>query len=144
MGTRYNRFAEAVLTNIHNLCFEQTFEFLSENFHFLVVKFPIYLNTRDFVMTASFAIQNAPSEDSDETVRMYFLTYLQTDLTFRWTNMSEGTFSDVAAHMLCVLIRRARRRGASNEYPQHMFLWRNKKTVNTIMVEEIVLSGAIA
>ena len=24
------------------------------------------------------------------------------------------------------------RRGASNEYPQHMFLWRNKKTINLI------------
>ena len=95
-------------------------------------------------MTAPFAIQNAPSDDSDETVRMYFLTYLQTDLTFRWTNMSEGTFSDVAAHMLWVLIRRARRRGASHEYPQHMFSWRNKKTVNIIMDEEIVWSGAIA
>ena len=39
----------------HNLCFEQKFEkyhyFLSENFHFLVVKFSVYLNRRVFVMT---------------------------------------------------------------------------------------------
>ena len=37
---------EAVLTSTHNLCFEQKYEkyqnFLSENFHFLVVKFSVY------------------------------------------------------------------------------------------------------
>ena len=44
----------AVLTSNHNLCFEQKYEkipeFLSENFHFLVVKISIYLNRRVFVM----------------------------------------------------------------------------------------------
>ena len=39
---------EAVLTCTHNLCFDQKYEkclnFLSENFHFLVVKFSAYLN----------------------------------------------------------------------------------------------------
>ena len=38
----------------HNLCFEQKYEkykyFLSENFHFLVVKFSVYLNRQVFVM----------------------------------------------------------------------------------------------
>ena len=38
----------------HNLCFEQKYEkyqnFSSENFHFLVVKFSIYLNRRVFIM----------------------------------------------------------------------------------------------
>ena len=38
----------------HNLCFEQKFEeyqnFLSENFHFLVVKFSVYLNKHVFEM----------------------------------------------------------------------------------------------
>ena len=38
----------------HNLCFEQKYEkhqnFLSKNFHFLVVKFLVYLNRRVFVM----------------------------------------------------------------------------------------------
>ena len=39
----------------HNLCFEQKYEkyqiFLSENFHILVVKFSVYLNTHVFVMS---------------------------------------------------------------------------------------------
>ena len=43
-----HRLAEAVLTSIHNQCFEQKYEkyqsFLSENFQFLEVKFSIYLN----------------------------------------------------------------------------------------------------
>ena len=26
--------------------------------------------------------------------------------------------------------------GASNEYPQHMFLWRNKKNINTFGLEK--------
>ena len=43
-----------VLTSTNNLCFEQKYEkisdFLSETFHFLVVKFSIYLNRLVFVM----------------------------------------------------------------------------------------------
>ena len=38
----------------HNLCFEQKYEkyqnFLSENFHVLVVKFSVYLNRYVFIM----------------------------------------------------------------------------------------------
>ena len=45
-------FGEAILTSTHNLCFEQKYE-TSENFHFLVVKFSIYLNRRVFVMICS-------------------------------------------------------------------------------------------
>ena len=55
MGTRKNRLIEAVLKSTHNLCFEQKYEkyqtFLSENFHFLVVQFSIYLNRHVFVMS---------------------------------------------------------------------------------------------
>ena len=55
MGTHSNRFAEAVLTSIHNLCFKQKYEkyqsfFLSENSHFLVVNFSVYFNRLVFVM----------------------------------------------------------------------------------------------
>ena len=43
-----------MLTSTHNLYFEQKYEiylnFLSENFHFLVVKFSVYLNRHDFVI----------------------------------------------------------------------------------------------
>ena len=48
--------------------------FLSENFHFLEVKFSLYLNRRVFVMA-------------------------QTDLCLRWAHMSEGTFPHVAPHV---------------------------------------------
>ena len=52
MGTRY--LTEAVLTSTHNLCFEQRFSFFFFffylGFHFLMVKFSIYLNKRVFVM----------------------------------------------------------------------------------------------
>ena len=54
MGTCKNRLGEAVLTGTHNLCFEQKCinirNFLSENFHFLVVKISVYLNKHVFVM----------------------------------------------------------------------------------------------
>ena len=44
----------AVLTSTHNLCFKQTYEenqnILSENFHFLMIKFSVYLNRNIFVM----------------------------------------------------------------------------------------------
>ena len=51
---------ESVLTSTHNLCFEKIYEnyhnFSSESFHFLVVKFSIYLNRRVFVMVRKSAI----------------------------------------------------------------------------------------
>ena len=51
----------------HNLCFEQKYEkyqnFLSENFHFLVVKFSIYLNRRVFVMFSGYSILYQPDVD---------------------------------------------------------------------------------
>ena len=56
MGTRLNRLVEAVLTSTYNICFEQKYgkyqNFLSENFHFLVVKFSIYMyfNRHVFLM----------------------------------------------------------------------------------------------
>ena len=44
----------------HNLCFEQKYEeyknFPSENFHFLVVNFSVYLNRHIFVMDRSKAL----------------------------------------------------------------------------------------
>ena len=33
--------------------------------------------------------------------------------------------------------------GASNEYPQHMFSWRNKKNINTL-IEKSALTSAMA
>ena len=57
MGTRLT---EAVLTSTYNLCFEQRCEkyqnFSSENFHFLMVKFTVYLNRNVFVMVLSILI----------------------------------------------------------------------------------------
>ena len=45
---------EAVLTSTHSLCFEQKYEkylnFLSKHFHFLVIKFSVYLIRHVFVM----------------------------------------------------------------------------------------------
>ena len=53
MGTRENRLVKVVLTSTNNLCFEEKYEkyqFLSENFQFLELKFFIYLKRRVFVM----------------------------------------------------------------------------------------------
>ena len=33
--------------------------------------------------------------------------------------------------------------GVSNEYSQYMFLWRNKKNINTFWLKKNVLSGAL-
>ena len=48
---------------IHNLCFEQKYkkyqDFLSESFHFLVVKFSVYLNRHVFVMQSTIVISNS-------------------------------------------------------------------------------------
>ena len=58
MGSNEICLAEAVLTSTNNVCFEQKYEkyqnFLSENFHYLVVKFSVYLNRHVFVMTCSY------------------------------------------------------------------------------------------
>ena len=54
MGTRKNCLIEVVLTSTHNLCFEQKYGkyqiFSSENIHFLLVKFSVYLNRYVFIM----------------------------------------------------------------------------------------------
>ena len=58
MDTRQNRLVEAVLTSIRNICFEQKHKkyqnVLSENIHFFIVKFSVYLNMHVFVMLSSF------------------------------------------------------------------------------------------
>ena len=63
MGTRQNCLNEAVLTSTHNLCFEQKYEkyqnFLSENLHFLVLKFSVYLNRRVFVINVKIIFYEA-------------------------------------------------------------------------------------
>ena len=43
---------------------------LSENFHFLVVKFSIYLNRRVFVMVYSIYNDDSVEEHPGQTVRM--------------------------------------------------------------------------
>ena len=57
MGTRLNRLNEAVQTSNHNICFEQKYEkfqnFYLKKFHFLDVKFSIYLNRRVFIMASA-------------------------------------------------------------------------------------------
>ena len=45
-------------------------------------------------------------------------------------------------HMLWVLIRMPSVM-RSDEYPQHMFLWRNKKKYQYLLVEKSALSGAL-
>ena len=51
---RFGYSLEPPRTSTHNLCFEQKCEkyqnFLSENFHFLMVKFSLYLNRYVFIM----------------------------------------------------------------------------------------------
>ena len=54
---------EAILTSTHNLCFEWKYEkyqnvFFSDFFHFLVVKFSVYLNRRVSVMYLFFSCHN--------------------------------------------------------------------------------------
>ena len=52
------------IIDLHNLCFEQKYEkiseFLSENFYFLVVKFSVYLNRLVFVMLTG-VVYDCPS-----------------------------------------------------------------------------------
>ena len=62
----------------HNLCFEQKHEkyqnVLSENFHFLVVKFSIYLNRHVFVMTKHISYSSESSQHGDSVE--YYFTYV--------------------------------------------------------------------
>ena len=56
-------------------------------FHFLVVKFSVYLNRHVFVMKCG---QRRLWSDC---------AYAQADLSLRWVHISEGTFSQVAAQI---------------------------------------------
>ena len=81
MGTRSNRLGEAVLTSTHNLCFEQKSEkyqyFSSENFHFLVVRFSVYLNRHVFVMQ-SLTLNTYWTNSANDNLKMFFLVFQET------------------------------------------------------------------
>ena len=73
--------SEAILTIIHNLCFEQKYEnyqkFSSESFQFLVVKFSIYLNRRVFVIVCVSVISYMAFVLSLFGLRLFFFWYLR-------------------------------------------------------------------
>ena len=60
----------------HNLYFEQKYEkyqnFLSKNFHFLVVKVSVYLNMRVFVMTSNSKKGSTPKKVLAPTGSKFF------------------------------------------------------------------------
>ena len=80
-----------VQTSTRNLCFEQKYEtqqnFSSEIFHFLVVKFSIYLNRRVFI------IHIVPKKDSNQSAQSLCLG-----------NLSKSKFSHVIAYYQTTLI----------------------------------------
>ena len=45
-------------------------------------------------------------------------------------------------NMCCGYSLKVPQQGASNEYPQHTFLWRNNKYINTFQLKKSALSGA--
>ena len=66
----------------HNLCFEQKYkkyqDFLSENFHFVVVKFSVYLNRYVFVMIDSPSVGKGPVQRVEvaESTRQKWINFL--------------------------------------------------------------------
>ena len=79
---------EAILTSTHNLCFEQKCEknqnFLSENFHFLVIKFSVYLNRHVLVMVHIFmfflTITSHSAILAEDKLMIYFLILAENGL----------------------------------------------------------------
>ena len=49
---------------------------------------------------------------------------------FSWRNNKKNILF-LHENICCGYSLEAPQQGASNEYPQHMFLWRNKKNINT-------------
>ena len=80
----------------HNLCFEQKYEkcmhFLSENFHFLLLKFSIYLNRLGFVMAIKMRSVTILIRLCECAIRNLY-----------WTHVSERVFADVAVHLVSSL-----------------------------------------
>ena len=83
------------------------FFFLSENFHFLVVKFSVYLNRRVYVMGRFFGNQgynvffcffHADKEDSEQTARVRKCPCILFGLY-----TSSGTLSHIAVTLLYIL-----------------------------------------
>ena len=99
-----------VLTSTHNLCFEQKNEeyqnFLSEYFHFLVVKLSVYLNRHVFVMSYPLTesmdiIEYIDSEGYDQTECIAPLRQIRGTIHIIFFLISPRK------HMLWVLIRSA-------------------------------------
>ena len=89
-------------------------EFLIWKFSFfLVVKFSVYLNRYVFVMMCLHGILEQ-HERGIHTISFLFLH----------------------ENICCGYSLEAPLRGASYEYPQHMFSWRNKKNINTFQLKK--------
>ena len=75
----------------HNLCFEQKYEkiseFLSEDFHFLVVKFSVYLNSHVFVMCVSHVLLLLAMQTSLAKVCLFLYCYRSFNIVFMLPNI---------------------------------------------------------
>ena len=155
VGTCYNCLIKEVLTSISSLCYEQKYEkyqnFLSENFHFLVVKFSAYLNRRVFVMVGKETTENEKHEFSNiqrtTTPAPWYIwsRYIEKNSTQNVQDITKTylyNFDPLKLHFYIVklgftgvyviFLISARNtdcgyslepphRGGSNEYPQSMF-----------------------
>ena len=161
-----------VRTGTHNLCFEKKYEeyqnLLSENFHFLVVKFSVYLNRHVFLMYLLYKVWTsqfyyltvclkttgwvANGIDLDQMLhsvgpdpglhcllRLVFHNTITETRLFRYIEnfttkkgkkkiiKNSDIFHISVQNIDCGYSLELPRRGSSNEYPQPMFLSRNKK-----------------
>ena len=98
--------------------------FFSENFHFLVVKFSVYLNRHVFVMISGRGFckdlhyENTP-------IQIYRKFHLQKTENVQIKN--SDIFHISTQNIDCGYLLEPPCRGGSNGYPQSMFLSRNKR-----------------
>ena len=122
----------------HSLCFDQKYEkyqnFLSENFHFLVGKFSVYLNRRVFVMTSAVGVLSytvkafaTPDRFSANSTKVEF--HLQKTEKFQIKN--SDIFHISAQNIDCGYSLEPPRRGGSNGYPKSMFYAVIRKIIYT-------------
>ena len=104
-------------------------DFLSENFHFLVVKFSVYLNRHVFHNGFGFLpdIPICNSEFDQIQTRLFKYKENFTMKTWKLSDKNSDIYQSSAQNIDCGYLLELPQRGSSNEYQQSMFFSRNKK-----------------
>ena len=141
MGTHLKCLIEALQMSTHNICFYgEIRKKLSHNYHQILL-----LNKSSARWYFAHAQDESKSEHLTHTRRHFSLgvahIHVPVLLLVHKATDKKGIhiifFLFLHENIYCGYSLEVPRRGVSNEYPQHMFLWRNKKDISIFRMKKV-------